>query len=294
MNPALPLHNMFNINLLLLNHNYPIAYIFWAIMTFLVGSSIGSFLNVCIWRIPLGESVVFVQSHCPKCNHKIKWYENIPLLSYSLLLRGKCSGCKQSISPRYFLIELATGIFFLVSYLCLGIQGGMFYEMFPIGAIIMLSVAGGYIDIHHRIIPNKLTYSAIIFGIGFYLLLYFLKVINLAFLAYIFGSIIAVFIIFSLFAIIGEWIFKQDALGWGDVKFLIAIAALSGIANTFFVMLIGSISGIIYGIIRSIIKKQPLKNSTIAFGPFLGGAAIIMTFLTTYNINFITKIIGKL
>ena len=94
------------------------AYWFWFAVVFVVGCCMGSFLNVCIWRMPLGESVITAPSHCPKCGHQIKWYENIPLISF-LCLRAKCSGCKQPITWRYFIVELLTGTLFAIAYIAI-------------------------------------------------------------------------------------------------------------------------------------------------------------------------------
>src|SRR5260221_3306525 len=92
---------------------------FWSLVFFLLGSIVGSFLNVCIYRLPLGQSVVSPPSHCPHCNYSIPWYLNIPLVTW-VYLRGKCANCRAPISPRYFLVELLTGSIFLVAWLAYG------------------------------------------------------------------------------------------------------------------------------------------------------------------------------
>ena len=106
----------------------PSSYWFWFAVVFVVGCCMGSFLNVCIWRMPLGESVITAPSHCPKCGHQIKWYENIPLVSF-LCLRARCSGCGQPITWRYFIVELLTGALFAIAYFAITYKGMMFALM---------------------------------------------------------------------------------------------------------------------------------------------------------------------
>ena len=117
----------------------PLAYWFWFAVVFWVGCCLGSFLNVCIWRMPLGESVVTAPSHCPRCGHKIRWYENIPLFSF-LCLRAKCSGCKQPISWRYFIVELLTGVLFAISYAAITYKNLSFAFIIPYGAMMKLKL----------------------------------------------------------------------------------------------------------------------------------------------------------
>ena len=101
-------------------------FIVLAVLSFVLGSFIGSFLNVCIWRIPRGESIMWPGSHCPKCNAPIRWYQNIPLLSW-ILLRGRCASCRKPISPRYLVLELIGGLLALFAYLQWGWPLAIFY-----------------------------------------------------------------------------------------------------------------------------------------------------------------------
>jgi len=125
---------------------------------FIFGTVVGSFLNVCIHRMPLGESVVFPPSHCPHCNYSIPWYLNMPLITW-LYLRGRCANCRATISVRYFLVELLTGVLFAVCWVLYGhISSGVavVYCIFVAGLI-----AATFIDFEHFIIPDEITVGGV-------------------------------------------------------------------------------------------------------------------------------------
>lgn len=135
---------------------------FWSIVFFWWGSMVGSFLNVCIYRMPRGESVVYPPSHCPGCNYAIPWYLNIPLVTW-VYLRGKCRNCGASISIRYFLVELLTAITFLVCWLCFGKQGSLLVIVY---CFIMAGfITATFIDLEHFIIPDEITIGGIFAGL---------------------------------------------------------------------------------------------------------------------------------
>lgn len=128
-------------------------------VAFVFGAAIGSFLNVCVHRMPRGESIVSPPSHCPHCNQPIRWFDNLPLISY-LALRGRCRNCHASITPRYFLVELLTGALFLMVVLKFGWQG-----IVPIYWLLLAGlIASTFIDFEHYIIPNELTYGGVVAG----------------------------------------------------------------------------------------------------------------------------------
>lgn len=130
-------------------------------VSFLFGATVGSFLNVCVHRLPRGESIVNPPSHCPHCGHPIGWGDNIPLLSW-LILRGRCRHCQAAITPRYFLVELLTGTLFLLVVLKFGWQSVVPIYWLLIGGLI----ASTFIDFEHYIIPNELTYGGVLLGFG--------------------------------------------------------------------------------------------------------------------------------
>src|SRR5437762_9882042 len=133
----------------------------WSVVAFVLGTMVGSFLNVCIHRLPLGQSVVSPPSHCPHCNYSIPWYLNIPLVTW-LYLGGKCRNCGAPISIRYFLVELLTGLTFLSCWLVFGRQSvwlALVYAIFLAGLI-----AATFIDFEHFIIPDEITIGGIVVG----------------------------------------------------------------------------------------------------------------------------------
>lgn len=255
----------------------------WSIVIFIFGACVGSFLNVCIWRIPRDESIMSPSSHCPKCGHNLSWYENIPLLSW-IILKGKCRNCKKPISYRYFWVELLTASFFFAVWLKL-IVSCQPLTLLPLHLLVtMLIVLTTFIDAEHRIIPNEITYPVIAGGLIFSFLWpehWFPSVRLLSLLlpdwhipARIFAlagscvSLTAAVVILGIAAITGRMIFKQEALGWGDVKYLGAVGACLGLRACFFTVLLGSITGSFFGLLLIALRRGKLKTA-IPFGPFL-------------------------
>ena len=258
-----------------------LGYWFWFAVICWVGCSLGSFLNVCIWRMPLGESVITAPSHCPKCGHKIRWYENIPLFSF-LCLRARCSGCKQPITWRYFIVELLTGALFAMAYAAITYKNMYCALIIPMGAMIMLAVAAAFIDAEHRIIPDALNYPAMITGVIFWGAEWLSGAVKWQAFAAVLVCGFAAWGFFYLLSLLGEKLFKTDALGLGDVKFLTAAAFLFGpfmFVEYFTGLLLASLSGFLYGVVFCLIKKQSLRNCTLPFGPFLAAGMVIAMFL---------------
>ena len=135
---------------------------FWSVVFFVFGTMVGSLLNVCIYRMPRGESIIFPPSHCPHCQYSIPWYLNVPLFTWLYLLRGRCANCRAPISVRYFLVELLTGAAFLGCWLAYGHKN-------PVVALIYCLVLAGFIaatfiDFEHFIIPDEITIGGIVVG----------------------------------------------------------------------------------------------------------------------------------
>ncbi len=176
-----------------------------------LGLLIGSFLNVVIARVPSGESIVSPPSHCPKCNHQIAWYENVPVLSW-LWLRGKCSGCKAPISPRYVLVELLTGLLFVLCFLRFGVGWPLVAALLFVSFVIPLI----FTDAEHWILPDQLTLPGIVFGV--------LVQIPLgadAVWTAVFGAVTG-FLVLRAMEWFGWLAFRKEAMGGGD-KFLLAL-----------------------------------------------------------------------
>ncbi|MFA6292196.1 MAG: prepilin peptidase [Victivallales bacterium] len=254
------------------------------VFVFIIGACIGSFLNVCIWRIPRDESIISPPSHCPKCDHLIPWHENIPLVSW-LALRAKCHKCRTSISPRYFLVELMTGCVFLLIWMKILAVGQPVTFVFPYFFVAALVILTAFIDAEHSIIPNEITYAGMVAGLCFSVIWPELWVQHRNWImperliSFIIssGSLIVSVVFMSLIAIGGRYMFKKEALGWGDVKYIGAVAALIGIPACFFSLLFASLTGSAYGLSLIMLGKGKLK-SAFPLGPFLAAGTLIWVF----------------
>ncbi|MCK9604598.1 MAG: prepilin peptidase [Candidatus Omnitrophica bacterium] len=253
------------------------------IIVFLFGSMVGSFLNVCIHRMPLGESIVWPRSRCPKCNKKIPGYDNIPFISY-IMLGGRCRFCKEKISFRYFLVELLTAIMFVVLYQRYGLSYDFFVFMFFICSLIVAT----FVDIKHRIIPDEISVGGIILGFilssirGFSLEPFsynFQPMLN-SFLGIIVGGGI-IYLSGALFDLVYFKLLKKPpvqgettSMGGGDVKLLAMMGAFMGWQKAVLVFFLAPFFGAVIGIVNLVIKK----DHTIPYGPFLSMAAFISLF----------------
>ena len=239
---------------------------------FLFGACWGSFLNVCIYRIPFDQSVaVPARSFCPSCERTIAWFDNIPILSY-LLLRGKCRHCRERISPRYPLVELITALLFSAIWLLYGPDPRVpVYWLITCGLI-----AGTFIDFEHLIIPDRFTIGGMAAGLVISPLVPSLHGTASplhAFLASALGLIVGYGMLKGV-AVLGKWAFKKDAMGMGDVKLLGAMGAFLGWDAVIFVVMISSLFGSMVGILL-IVSGQKGWQSKIPFGPYLSLAAMI-------------------
>jgi leader peptidase (prepilin peptidase)/N-methyltransferase len=253
------------------------------ILAFIFGSVVGSFLNVCIYRMPLGKSVVWPHSHCPKCEKKIPWYDNIPFIGY-LFLRGRCRFCKERISLRYLVVELLTALAFVVLYNHYGLK----YEFFIYAIFISSLIIASFVDIKHRIIPDEISIGGMIVGF----LLSAIKGFNLepfsynakpmldSFLGIIMGGGI-IYLTGFLFDLVYFKLLKRppiqgetESMGGGDVKLLAMIGAFLGWQAALLTFFIAPFFGMIIGITNLIVKKEHL----IPYGPFLSLAALVSLF----------------
>ena len=261
------------------------------IFVLIFGSLIGSFLNVCIHRMPLGESIVRPRSHCPKCKKIIRWYDNIPFISY-LALRGRCRFCKEKISLRYFLIELLTAAVFLIFYSRYGISFNLFYyAVFSCGLIVAT-----FVDIQHRIIPDEISVGGIVLGLVLNLIKTYLLPAHyylLPILDSLLGVIIGAGIIWLtgfLFDLVYFKLLKKgpiqgetESMGGGDVKLLAMIGAFLGWKIAILTFFLAPVFGAIIGVINLVTTK----DHTIPYGPFLSLAAFISIFWFQQIINLV-------
>ena len=227
---------------------------------------IGSFLNVCICRLPKEESIVTPGSHCPRCKTPITFYDNLPLISY-LLLRGKCRHCRAPISIQYPLIEGITALLSLLLFIRFGPSLSYFVYFSFTAALIVITV----IDLHHQIIPDVISLP----GIGIGLLASFLLP-QMTFLNSLIGMLLgggSLFLVATLY----QWLFKREGLGGGDVKLLAMIGAFLGWKAVILTILLSSLIGSITGMIIMVAKGKDFKYA-IPFGPFLSLGAVISFF----------------
>ena len=235
----------------------------------LLGLILGSFFNVCIYRIPQGKSIVWPGSFCPKCNTPIKWYDNIPLLSY-LLLRGKCRQCKAPISMQYPLVELVTGILTVLFVWKLGISVWTAVQLTAVYFLIILSV----IDLELMIIPDRFSLGLIVLGVAFawcnpnFHGLWWEKI-----LASLLGAGVGLFGVLAI-ALLGTWIFKKEAMGGGDVKLMAGIGAFIGWQGVITTVVMGSFFGLVYAV-YAMIRYRKKGGDAIPFGPFLSLGALV-------------------
>ena len=257
-----------------------------SLFIFLTGLCVGSFLNVCIYRIPLEKSIVFPPSSCPGCNARLHEKDLVPVASY-ILLGGKCRYCKSKISLQYPLIELLTGILWLAVYLKFGftVETAAFIYLFSILTAIF------FIDLKHMIIPNGLVLLAIAGGALIFVYNLF-KPFTLFQSTYWYTPLIGMFSasgILFIVSIIGFLIYKNDgAMGMGDVKLFIPIGMFLGWKLALFALFVSIMAGGIISIFLLIFKIKDRK-SAIPFGPFIiiGTFIAVMYGSTILNWNFL-------
>ena len=224
---------------------------------FILGLIIGSFSNVCIYRIPKNESIVFPASHCPNCHTPIKAIDNIPILSF-LLLKGKCRKCGEKISIRYPVVEFLTGAIYLLIFLIYGRSYQTLIYALLSSALIIIS----FIDLDVQIIPDEISLPGIVIGLALSFIVPYISYLNS-----LLGIIAGGGIIF-LIALAGLAIFKKEAMGGGDVKLSAMIGAFIGWKYIIVSLFIGFFIGAIAGILLILLKIRN-RDDLVPFGPFI-------------------------
>ena len=203
------------INVIFNVHNWaPLPFHFWSLVFFVLGCIVGSFLNVCIHRLPSGMSIVTPKSHCPNCKYSIPWYLNIPLVTW-LALRGRCKNCGAPIAPRYFIVELLTGVAFLSCWLAFGNAGHPLPSL-PLALVYAVFLAGlivaTFIDFEHLIIPDEITLSgmAVGFTASFSLpSLHGASTLNVGMQRSFIGAVVGAATIYAILRL-GKWLFGRQ------------------------------------------------------------------------------------
>ena len=241
---------------------------FYSFLIFSLGACLGSFANVCIYRLPKNKQIVSGRSFCPKCKKKINWYDNLPLISF-IFLNRKCRNCNKVIPARYFIVELVTGIAFLLIYLNFeNLNTIIFLSILSLILIIIF-----FIDLENFIIPDTLNFSIM----GLALFKNFLPNFNTSLIHEINQSIIG-----GMVGYISIWLIiylyktfkKIDGMGFGDAKLMAGIGLLFGWQSIPFVLFVSSILGLIF-VVPSLIKKQKNMRTEIPFGPFIILACLV-------------------
>jgi leader peptidase (prepilin peptidase)/N-methyltransferase len=228
----------------------------------LLGLMLGSFMNVCIYRLPRGLSPVRPRSGCPNCGHMLAWYENVPVVSY-LVLRGRCRKCRVAISPMYPIIEAITGAVFLAAYLWYGPSALLIVRLAFAWAMIALFV----IDYQHQILPNVITIPGIVIGILSNILA------GPGWIASIIGAAVGAGSLYAI-AEIYYRVRHEEGLGMGDVKMLGMIGAFLGWKLVLLTLVISSFLGSIVGVFVLVSRKESLKYA-MPFGTFLAVGALV-------------------
>ncbi len=239
-------------------------HVVYYVFVFIFGAVIGSFLNVLIYRLPRGISIVTPHSFCPKCRKPIRWYENVPIISYALL-RGRCSNCKNRISLRYPVVEAITGLLFIYALSRYGFSFNFALIAYYFSALIAIS----FIDFSFQVIPDMISIPGILLGIIF-------QIINGNFVAGLFGMLFGGGMILFI-RVIGGKVYKKEVMGLGDVYLTAMIGAFVGFPFILPAIFIGALVGAIMGIMYILSTHQD-RESPIPFGPFLslGGMVVVI------------------
>ena len=267
------------------------------VLVFLYGAIIGSFLNVCIARLPDGRSVVRPPSHCPKCQSYLAWYDNVPILSY-LFLAGRCRNCRVRISPIYPAVEVLTGALAVALFLRLG-PSLAFVGYFAFAAALVVIT---FIDLDHQIIPDVISLPGIVVGLAFSLVSPLVTPID-AIIGVLAGGGILLLV---------AWLYKtfrgQEGMGGGDVKLLAMIGAFLGWQAIPAVIIIASLAGSVAGLVAMLDRagrrrlqrvashlgpgavavslRRASRRTEIPFGPFLALGALVVLYAPGMAIPF--------
>ena len=256
-----------------------------AILAFLFGLLIGSFLNVCIYRWPRDLSVVRPRSHCPSCEKTIAWYDNVPLLSYALL-GGRCRRCRARIAIRYPVVELLTGLCF--SYFAWTLGPTLLGLKMCVFAALLTALL--FCDLEERILPDELTLGGALAGLAFALFvptpditaqaMCWIAGANLTGRADWLAESALGAALPAAFLWAGGWLYEKvrhrEGLGFGDVKFMVMVGSFLGLRGALLALFLGSLSGSILGYAYMLIARKDPKTYELPFGTFLSAAALVV------------------
>ncbi len=253
-----------------------------AVLAFLGGLLIGSFLNVCIYRMPRDLSVVRPRSFCPQCKKMVAWYDNIPVVSY-LLLRGRCRHCQRSIPVRYPAVELLTGLLFALVVMLHGPTLAAL-KMWLFAALVVGLI---FTDLEERILPDEFTLGGTLAALviaaivpmppGF-LSLFVPPGFPLVWLSLgeaVLGAVVASGALWTVGKAY-ELLRKREGLGFGDVKMVAMIGAFLGLSGALFTLVLGSVLGSVAGLAYILVTRKDASTYQLPYGSFLGAATLVV------------------
>lgn len=241
----------------------PFEYYYFLVTAFVLGAVVGSFLNVCIYRIPAGKSIVSPPSSCPQCGQRIRWYQNVPIFSYLFLL-GRCAGCGQKISLRYPLIEMLTGGLFVLVLYSFGLSlATPAYCLFAAALVVIT-----FIDLDHQIIPDVISLPGIVVGFACSFAVPWVGWLN-SLLGILLGGGLLLAIAWGY-----QLLTKREGMGGGDIKLLALIGAFLGWQSIFPIIFLASLGGTAIGVPLMLLRRENARFA-LPFGPFLSFAAMI-------------------
>ncbi len=249
----------------------------------LLGLAIGSFLNVLIYRLPRNKKIIFERSACPHCGKTIPFYHNIPLVSF-LILGGKCRDCKAGISIRYPLVEFLNAALYVYFLYMDGLTWAWPAHAYLVSSLIVII----FVDLEFRIIPDKITLPGIVAGLVAAIFVSPPGIVN-ALIGFLVGggALLAL-------AYLGEWLFKKEAMGGGDIKMAAMLGVFVGWQKVLLIFMGGAVIGMIVSIVWMLVSKKVRAERIIPFGPFLAMASFVIVaygdpIINFYVANFLVK-----
>ncbi|MEF9920572.1 MAG: prepilin peptidase [Erysipelotrichaceae bacterium] len=262
--------------------------IYILICFFVIGMVFGSFINVCVYRIPNHESISFPPSHCPNCDHKLGVKDLIPVFSY-LFLHGKCRYCKKPISKQYPIVELLVGVIFAIIFIFFGLSE----KTLLLCVISLFLIPIAIIDIKYYIIPNKILIGLTPFAVAIACFHIFVQPVFLyrsqSVMDPIYGALVGggTLLIFSLLGYFTHG--RKEVMGMGDIKLLFVLGLLVGFSNTVLLLFLSVVSAAIGSIIMIAFFKKTAKDM-LAFGPYIIGSFYLTVFVGNLIINGYTNL----
>lgn len=230
----------------------------------LLGLAVGSFLNVLIYRLPRQIKIGLSRSFCPSCRNPIPFYDNIPLLSY-LLLGGKCRRCKAVIPAQYPAVELLNALLFVFFFYYFGLTAQFFVYAF-VSAVLLTII---FIDVEFQLIPDYLTIPGMIIGLAVSL-----TPSGIGIISSVIGLLVGGGVLY-LIALLGDWLFKKDSMGGGDIKMAAMLGAFLGWQKVIFIFFAAAAIGLLASIVIMAFSKKVRTSRIIPFGPFLAMAGYV-------------------